>query len=304
LEEIKDREKILKAVERYKKVSVVGLAKNVGKTTIVNYLAENFLNSCVMTIGRDGEEKDVLDGASKPQVRIKSGNFAVISSKYIPRGIEIVETFDVPSGKVAFVMAKIDSEVQTVRVGGIEFTNNLSNYLLEFCDKIIIDGAFGRTGMASYAEAVIVVTGVAGDLSKNILKIKKLLSRKANREIQEKIFGNENFIVLSVEGNISILDPDEEFQKALEMSKDADFIYIPRVIDESTLSRIKCRVVVPSTDFVLADKVNFEVLRETNVVGIGVNSSSTKNDVNPRILMDELKNIFDDIIIFDVLYDP
>ncbi len=110
--------------------------------------------------------------------------------------------------------------------------------------------------------------------------------------------------MLSVEGNILILDPDEEFRKALEMSKDDDFIYIPRVTDESTLSRIKCRVVVPSADFVLADKGNFEVLKETNVVGIGVNSSSTKNDVNPRILMDELKNIFDDIIIFDVLYDP
>lgn len=304
MEAIKDREKILKEVERYKKVAVVGLAKNVGKTTVVNYLAENFLNSCVMTIGRDGEEKDVLDGATKPRVRIKGGNFAVISSKYVPRGVEIVETFDVPSGKVAFVMAKIDSEVQTVRVGGFEFTNTLSDHLLEFCDKIIIDGAFGRTGMASYADAVIVVTGVTGDLSKNILKIKKLLSRKVNREIQEKIFGNENFIVLSIKGNILILDPGEEVQKAMEMSKDADFIYIPRVIDESTLSRIKCRIVVPSADFVLAEKGNFEVLRETNVVGIGVNSSSTKNDVNPRILMDELKNIFDDIIIFDVLYDP
>ncbi len=305
MEELKDREKILKEVAKYKKISVVGLAKNVGKTTVVNYLIQNFSNSCVMTIGRDGEERDVLDGATKPHVHIKRGDFAVIPSKNIPHGVEIIETFDVPSGKVAFVRAKIDSEVQTVRVGGFEFTDTLSNYMLEFCDRIIIDGAFGRIGMASYADAVIVVTGlVAGDLSKSISKIKKLLARKVETDIQKKISGKENFILLSIHDEIVTFDPDREMKKAIEISKNADFIYIPRVIDESTFSRIKCKIIVPSADFVLTDTGKFEVLREINVVGIGVNSSSQAYDENPRILMDELKSVFNDIIIFDVFYDP
>ncbi len=305
MEELKDREKILKEVAKYKKISVVGLAKNVGKTTVVNYLVQNFSNSCVMTIGRDGEERDVLDGTVKPHIHIKRGDFAVISSKYIPYGVEIIETFDVPSGKVAFVRAKIDSEVQTVRVGGFEFTDTLSNYILEFCDRIIIDGAFGRIGMASYADAVIVVAGlVVGDLSKSISKIKKLLARKVGIDIQTKIFRKENFIVLSIHDEIFTFDPDREIKKAIEMSENADFIYIPRVIDESTFSRIKCKLVVPSADFVLTDTEKFEVLKEINVVGIGINSSSQKYDESPRSLMDELKSAFNDIIIFDVFYDP
>jgi len=304
LEKIKDREKILTEVAKYKKISVVGLAKNIGKTTVVNYLIQNFSNSCVMTIGRDGEERDVLDGAAKPHVRIKNGDFAIISSKYIPHGVEIIETFDAPSGKVAFVKAKIDSEVQTIRVGGFELTDILSNYVLEFCDRIIIDGAFARTGMASYADAVIVVTGVTGDLSENVTKIKKLLAPRVDNDIHEKISKNENFIVLSMGDEVFVFDPDREIEKALEMSENADFIYIPRVIGESVLSRVKCKLVVPSTDFILADRGNFEILKKINVIGIGVNSSSKKKDANPRILMNELKNIFNDIIVFDVLYDP
>ncbi len=304
MEKIKDREKILTEVAKYKKISVVGLAKNIGKTTVVNYLIQNFSNSCVMTIGRDGEERDVLDGAAKPHVRIKNGDFAIISSKYIPHGVEIIETFDAPSGKVAFVKAKIDSEVQTIRVGGFELTDILSNYVLEFCDRIIIDGAFARTGMASYADAVIVVTGVTGDLSENVTKIKKLLAPRVDNDIHEKISKNENFIVLSMGDEVFVFDPDREIEKALEMSENADFIYIPRVIGESVLSRVKCKLVVPSTDFILADRGNFEILKKINVIGIGVNSSSKKKDANPRILMNELKNIFNDIIVFDVLYDP
>lgn len=304
MEKIGDREKILKEVTKYKKIAVVGLAKNVGKTTTVNFLIEHLSNVCVMTIGRDGEDEDVLYGTAKPHVNLKKDNFAIVPFSDIPKGLEIIETFDVPSGNAAFVKAKIDTAVQTIRIGGFELTNILSDRLLEFCDRVIIDGAFGRTGIASYADAVIIVTGtIAGNISKSVEKIKKMLSCAVDDKIAKELAENHDSIVVANEGRKFIFNPEKEFEKAITLSQKADFIYIPRVIDESVLSRVKCKLVVPSADFVLSNSAKFQVLKKINVIGIEINPSSAKIEIEPYIFIDELKSIFNDIIVFDVLYD-
>ncbi|HEU23893.1 MAG: hypothetical protein C0176_00310 [Mesoaciditoga sp.] len=301
MEAIKDKERILKEIQKYKKIAVIGLAKNVGKTTVVNYLASNLSNVCILTIGRDGEERDALYGTQKPSVNLKRGNFAVIPYEFARGNLEIIETFDLVAGKFALVMATIDAQIQIARIGGFDLTNDIADYLLEFCDRIIIDGAFGRTGIAPYMDANIIVCGAAsGDLKSNIKKIKKLMAKRVDPEIEERILPYKDSIVLIGENN-RILDPNL-VEEAVKESHDADFVYIPRVIDDFTFSRIKSLLVVPSSDFVLGNG-EFFVLKEINIAGIAVNSVSSR-DENPLELIDGLKSVFNDIIVFDVLYDP
>ncbi len=301
MEEIKDKERVLREIEKYKKIAVIGLAKNVGKTTVVNYLADNLSNVCVLTIGRDGEERDVLYGTKKPPVILKKGNFAVIPYEFVGGNLEIIDTFDLVAGKFALVMARIDTQIQVARIGGFDFTNDMADYLLEFCDKVIIDGAFGRMGIAPYMDTNIIVCGTAaGDLKSNARKIKKLMAKKVDPEIEEKILPHQDSIVL-IGKEDRIFDPDL-IEEAVKASANADFVYIPRVIDQFTFSRVKSSLVVPSADFVLGDG-DFFVLKKINISAIAVNSVSSRDEA-PSILIDGLKSIFDDIIIFDVLYDP
>ncbi|MEG0661801.1 MAG: hypothetical protein RR472_00835, partial [Anaerovoracaceae bacterium] len=57
---------------KYKTVSIVGMAKNAGKTTALNYLIEEAMDEGMIlgitSTGRDGESTDVVTGTDKPKV--------------------------------------------------------------------------------------------------------------------------------------------------------------------------------------------------------------------------------------------
>ena len=57
---------------RYKTISIVGMAKNVGKTTALNYLIEEAEDESIRlgitSTGRDGETTDLVTNTDKPRV--------------------------------------------------------------------------------------------------------------------------------------------------------------------------------------------------------------------------------------------
>ena len=71
---------------KYKSVSIVGMAKNTGKTTCLNYvlerLAEENHKIAVTSIGVDGEERDVLYNTLKPRISLKEGTIFITSEKH------------------------------------------------------------------------------------------------------------------------------------------------------------------------------------------------------------------------------
>ena len=56
----------------YKTLSIVGMAKNAGKTTALNYLIEEaddeMIRLGITSTGRDGETSDLVTGTEKPRV--------------------------------------------------------------------------------------------------------------------------------------------------------------------------------------------------------------------------------------------
>ena len=57
---------------KYKTLSIVGMAKNAGKTTALNYLIEEAIDEGIVlgitSTGRDGETQDLVTGTEKPRV--------------------------------------------------------------------------------------------------------------------------------------------------------------------------------------------------------------------------------------------
>ena len=57
---------------KYKTLSIVGMAKNAGKTTAMNFLIEEAMDEGVAlgitSIGRDGESQDLVTGTEKPKI--------------------------------------------------------------------------------------------------------------------------------------------------------------------------------------------------------------------------------------------
>lgn len=307
------REEILKEVKRCRTVSVVGLSKNVGKTTTVNFLLRRLPKACVTTIGRDGEDRDTVFNVTKPRISLPKGAFAIVPTIALPEEVGICETFETPSGKVALVKAKVDTEVQTIRMGSYEKTLQISRKLTKYCDQVIIDGALERIGIVPYVDGTILVTGAeVGRTAEEIVeKTTKIVKRIQTPVVEEKISlklkGLLNRVVSGKGKKIFVLDVDGVAgykDEIVNFCKDADFVYLPGAVTDEITSRLKCEIVVPSSENILSERGNFKVLTQTHLLGIGVNHTSVKGvEVDPEELIFKLRRRLNGIIVFDVLYE-
>ena len=293
-------------------ISVVGLAKNVGKTTVVNFLLRGLERACVITIGRDGEEKDVIYNVPKPGVHVPKGSFAVVPCSVLPEWGEILETFEAASGKVALVKAKIDVDVQTVRVGSFEVTAKMLKELMKYCDDVLVDGALGRTGISAYTDCTVLVTGaeIGRNVEEVVLKtvraFKRISTTPVETETAEKLRKFSSKVVVGKNGRVFEVDVDgvagheEEIVKA---SEKADFVYLPGAVTDEIASKLECDIIVPNSGNIFSDSGKFKVLNPTRVVGVAVNSSSVKGlEMDSSELIFELQKQLNDIIVFDVLH--
>lgn len=71
--------------EKYKRISIVGMAKNAGKTTALNYLIEEAMDEGlvlgVTSTGRDGEGTDLVTGTEKPRVFLDTGTIVSVPTQ-------------------------------------------------------------------------------------------------------------------------------------------------------------------------------------------------------------------------------
>ena len=69
----------------YSSISVVGLCKNAGKTTVLNRIIAETAGdgkvTAVTSVGRDGERTDVVTNTDKPGVWLSSGMLFATASK-------------------------------------------------------------------------------------------------------------------------------------------------------------------------------------------------------------------------------
>ena len=67
---------IFQMVQKYDSISIIGMNKNVGKTTTLNQIlkeARGRISLGLTSIGRDGEDQDLVTGAEKPKIYVERG---------------------------------------------------------------------------------------------------------------------------------------------------------------------------------------------------------------------------------------
>ena len=172
-------------MEDYEIISIVGNAKNAGKTTVMNAYLEELDNSVAITsIGLDGEEIDQVTSMEKPQIYVKPGYLiatALDTLNNFTCKYEILETTNIATsiGKIVLVRALSNGKALVAgpaRVVDIEkLIKLLKNYQLT---KIIIDGAFSRQVFAKMSKATILVIGANYSRDINIVVKDAILSVK------------------------------------------------------------------------------------------------------------------------------
>jgi len=155
-----------------RRLALVGLAKNTGKTetlaAILQELATQHTSVGVTSIGRDGEEHDVIDARiSKPRIVLQTGSLLASTDALVRAcGLtyeRLVQTgVRTPLGEV--VIARI-AERGTVEVAGPstgEDLRRVSDAMLELgAEIVLIDGSIDRRAASSpaVADGLVIATG-------------------------------------------------------------------------------------------------------------------------------------------------
>lgn len=231
---------IYKFIKDYKRISIIGMEKNVGKTTLLNKLINDIEDKKKLgltSIGRDGEDLDVVTNTDKPRIYVRKGTIIAtgrdcLSKCDITKEILYVTNFTTPMGDVVIVRALSDGYVD---IAGPSY-NTQVRIVIELMERfgsqlVIVDGALSRksTAISDVSDATILSTGAALslDMFKVIEETKKTvnflmldeLKDEIKREIREDfkdkkallIYKNNEKIFLDVNNSIDLSKKIKEF---------------------------------------------------------------------------------------------
>lgn len=167
---------LLQLLNGVQTMSIVGMCKNAGKTTMLNWMLhhDRLQGTLGLTsIGRDGESTDVVTGTEKPGIFVREGTLIATAKDMLRLGdttLEIMETTGIPTplGEVVIFRARSDGNVQLAGPSITTQLKEVSRLFFEMgADKSIIDGALGRKslGARAVAEGVILCTGASYHMS-------------------------------------------------------------------------------------------------------------------------------------------
>ena len=158
---------------KHRSVSIVGLAKNAGKTECLNYILKrlplDYFNVAVTSIGIDGETTDQVTGTAKPEITVREGMFFATSESHFRQKRPLAELYDVGEeetalGRVVTAKALQEGKVLLSGPSSAAALKRWMRSLKDFgIDLILIDGALSRLSTASPAvsEAMVLSTGAA-----------------------------------------------------------------------------------------------------------------------------------------------
>ena len=173
-----------KLSENYKRISIVGMAKNAGKTTALNYLIEEAMDEGltlgVTSTGRDGEGTDIVTGTDKPRIYLDTDTIVSVPKQLYAladAGLEILKMTDYGTALGQLMLCRV-ADAGYVQVAGpvinAQHIQMCEEMLALGADLVLIDGAIDRKSIAApdISDAIILSTGA-------------VLSRKLNKVVEE-----------------------------------------------------------------------------------------------------------------------
>lgn len=250
--------------KQYKIISIVGLAKNAGKTTTLNYLVDQAMQENILlgltSTGRDGEKEDIVTTTEKPAIFANENMIVTTTVKLYEEAeasLEILQVtdFDTPLGNVLICKVKENGNVQ---IAGPTNANDIKaiccDMLTYGIDNVIVDGSIDRKASASplISDATILATGavLSRDINKvveetaHVVDIYNLQSLE-NENLKKTILCEENvnrlfvvdykFNILQIELKTGIRNSDYINKK---IDEDIQYVYIPGALTFSSLMNI------------------------------------------------------------------
>ncbi len=167
---------LVSRLQQVQSMSIVGMCKNAGKTTMLNWLLAHTGRRQILgltSIGRDGESTDMVTGTEKPSIFVPAGTLIATAKDMLRLGDvtkEILITTGIPTplGEVVVMRARSDGYVQLAGPSITAQLREVSRMFFELgATQSIIDGALGRKslGARNVADGIVLCTGASYNMS-------------------------------------------------------------------------------------------------------------------------------------------
>ncbi len=251
--------------EKYNTLSIVGMAKNSGKTTALNYLLEEAYDEdllCgVTSTGRDGESTDLVTTTEKPKVYLFTDTIVSVPEQLYElaeTGLEILRRtqYRTALGNVLICRVAESGYVQIAGPGSIREHKRLCDDMRSYgCDIIFIDGAIDRKSIAApeSSDAIILATGAVISRSLKVVVeetvhiVRLYRSPVLEDEEARRIFEREDkevYRILALDDEYKVHEPGVRTAlgagNALDSAIDerTRYLYIPGAFTESIINSI------------------------------------------------------------------
>lgn len=167
--------------DHHRILSVIGMAKNAGKTVALNELiaqaSEHSLRLGLTSIGRDGEKLDVVTSTDKPTIYVEPGTLLATAEGLFDCSearLELLEITDYgsPMGRIVIARTMSAGNIQLAGPCTNKGIRDVSERMLGYGARLVlVDGALDRVSSASpaIADAAILSTGAV--LSRDMNKV-------------------------------------------------------------------------------------------------------------------------------------
>ena len=252
---------------KYKTLSIVGMAKNAGKTTAMNFLIEEAMDEGIRlgitSIGRDGESQDLVTGTEKPKIYLDQDTIVTVPTQLYEladAGLEILKKtrYSTPMGDLLICRVADSGYVQIAGPPAAMGTKRVCEEMMQYgCELILIDGAIDRKSIASpeTSDAIILSTGAVLSRSMrkvvdetahivNLYSIPEMEECEARTLIEENNF-DDKIMLISRDGKVNKLDLATGLGSSRfiddEIDDDTEYVYIPGAFTNSVIADINLK---------------------------------------------------------------
>ncbi len=311
--------KLIDRIKELRTIAIVGLSKNSGKTSFLNFLLSRIDSNknCigVMTTGRDGESVDLVFHSEKPMVTLASNiifsTFSSEANKQSPF-IEILKVTNISTPLGRIVIARTVNSIETQIIGppNVNHQQRIIDFFHGYgSDMIFIDGSLNRKSilLSEDCNGVIYMAGVSfsNRLDDIITELRKEYHKSRIPCIEDDKMKRELLGLSKKHGVVlksgrdylvydSILTSYKEIRSIINHGSIIDYLFISTSFTDKvfeyldlTLKRNKIKIVFSNSFNILLNPINYYkfvnnnifLLRKIPIIGIGVNSFSDKGDI-------------------------
>ena len=197
---------MIKSIEKYQTIGIIGLAKNTGKTTTLNHLIAFYKHEPLglTSIGLDGEAIDQVNFLPKPRIHVYPGMILATAKECLNLTdiqYDILEETKALTALGKVMIVKVISS-GTIMLAGPTTNGEMNEVLFlmkRYVKRIFVDGALSRMTFSAISEleGIVLATGASfhSEMSETVKKTKHVIELFMYEKTDQSFDSNRPFII-------------------------------------------------------------------------------------------------------------